>query len=264
MNIFLREIKANFKNLFFWFLGMAFLISAGMAKSTGFTSSNNSGGLTFLDSLPKGLKAFMGVDLFTLGVSIGFYGIVYTYIILIAAVHGGFIGYHLMAKEEGDKTFEFLYTKPIERSSIFRTKLLAGLVNVILLNILTGVTSILACNQFLKANITSDIIKLMVSMLFIQLTFFALGTFLGTVFSQKKTGTIILNGIIIGLFIVGLASDLKASLAWFKYISPFKYFSAAQVMGPGMPAYGIWITGVFVVLMLGFAFYFHKRKDLKV
>ena len=65
----------------------------------------------------------------------------FLYIAVMGAVHAVILGSELISKEERDKTSEFLYAKPVSRPTALTGKLLAGLTNLIVLNLVTLVSS---------------------------------------------------------------------------------------------------------------------------
>ena len=71
----------------------------------------------------------------------GFYGIMFLYMAVMAAVHAVILGAGVIAEEERDKTSEFLYAKPVSRSRALTGKLLAGLTNLVVLNLVTLASS---------------------------------------------------------------------------------------------------------------------------
>src|SRR5664279_2813934 len=134
MSVFFRELKSYRKGLLFWSIGIVFMIAAGMAKYATFKSTGQS--ITdLLASLPQAVQVVFGTTGFDLSKASGFYGVIFIYVALMATVHAVLIGNGIIAKEERDKTSEFLFVKPIARSKIITAKLCAGLLNIVLINI---------------------------------------------------------------------------------------------------------------------------------
>src|SRR5512137_2892016 len=136
MNVFLREMKAHRWGLFFWCIGIVLLVYAGMAKYAAYSAAGQSV-VEVMDQLPKAIKVVFGLSGFDLGTAAGFYGVLFLYLAVMAAVHAVLLGAHLIAKEERDHTSEFLFAKPASRSKVITGKLLAGLVNLIVFNLVT-------------------------------------------------------------------------------------------------------------------------------
>ena len=126
MNIYLRELKAHRLGLLFWCLGIVAMVSAGMAKYAAFAEAGQSLD-AMLAGIPKAVQVVFGFSGFDLAKASGFYGVLFLYVAVMAAVHATLLGANLISKEKRDRTSEFLYAKPISRSRALTGKLLAGL-----------------------------------------------------------------------------------------------------------------------------------------
>ena len=51
----------------------------------------------------------------------GYYGMLFIYLLLMATIHAAMLGATIIAKEERDKTSEFLFVKPVSRSKVITT-----------------------------------------------------------------------------------------------------------------------------------------------
>ena len=60
----------------------------------------------------------------------------------MATIHAAMLGATIIAKEERDKTSEFLFAKPVLRSTIITAKLLAAFVNIVVFNLITFISLI--------------------------------------------------------------------------------------------------------------------------
>jgi len=110
MNIFLRELKAHRWGLLFWSLGMISMVYMGMTKYGAYEASGESV-QEIMDALPKAVGAVFGLTGFDLSTAAGFFGVLFLYIAIIGAVHAVLLGAGLIAKEERDRTSEFIYSQ---------------------------------------------------------------------------------------------------------------------------------------------------------
>src|SRR6059058_2084461 len=140
MNLFLREMRANRKSLLIWSIGVIFMVTAGMSKYGALSGSKQSLG-ELMAQMPKSLQAIMGIGNLDISTAIGYFGILFVYLVLMAVIHALMLGATIIAKEERDKTSEFLLVKPISRQQIITAKLAAALVNVVVFNMITLFTS---------------------------------------------------------------------------------------------------------------------------
>lgn len=262
MNIFIREMKAHKKGLILWIIGMLFMIVASMGK---YVATSNTGGLNaIMDKMPKSMQAIMGTGTFDLAKVSGYYGILFIYIILIATVHGGMIGADIISKEERDKTSEFLLVKPVSRKNIITSKLLAALVNIIILNILTLIVSLITVNKYGNGEeVTKDIIILMIGMLILQVIFMVIGTSIAAILKNSKKATSITTGILLTTFLMSLIIDITSKFQWLKYITPFKYFEAKNLMyGGGFNLVFLILSLLIIGALTTVTYIFYNKRDL--
>jgi ABC-2 type transport system permease protein len=230
MNIFLRELKAHRWGLLFWSLGMMSMVYMGMTKYGAYEASGESV-QEIMDALPKAVGAVFGLTGFDLSTAAGFFGVLFLYIAIIGAVHAVLLGSGLIAKEERDRTSEFLYSKPASRARILTGKLLAGVFNLVVLNVVTLATSLWVVDMFNKdAPFDGDIVLLMVGLFFIQLVFFSIGALLAGSTHRPKAASSRASSIMFVTFLLAFVVNMNEKLDFLRYFTPFKYFDAANLM----------------------------------
>src|SRR3954465_709234 len=126
MNIFLKEMKYYRKSLVFWRMGVFLMGASGMMKYESLSSSGQPMN-EMLAGMPKSLLAVLGIGEFDLSTATGYYGLLFIYLLLMATIHAAMLGATIIAKEERDKTTEFLFVKPVSRTKVITAKLLAAL-----------------------------------------------------------------------------------------------------------------------------------------
>jgi len=265
MNIFFRELKAHWKGLLGWSIAMILLVASGMAKFSALGTGGQNANLVFA-AFPKPVQAILGIQGLNLSTVIGYFGVLYLYIQLTATIHAAMLGAEIISKEERDKTSEFLFPKPVTRLRIITEKILAGLVNIIVLNIVTVASSIVMVAAFANNFLNNDMIIVMMAGLFImQLLFFALGVALAGYFKNPKLPSIVATTILLGTYIIWVVIDLNSKLDFLKYFTPFKYFDASVLINDGRLDFVYVILSLVIIsgLMLSAFLAFNKR-DLKV
>lgn len=265
MNIFLRELKSHRKGLLFWSLGMVALVASGMAKYAVYQNTGQSI-VSIIGQLPKTVQIIFGLTGFDLSTASGFYGVLFLYISLMATVHAILIGTDLIAHEERDKTAEFLFVKPISRANIITYKLLAGLVNLVIFNLVTTVSSVLIVGHFNKgAPVTKDILVLMVGLFFLQLLFFFAGVAIAAANRKPKRSASLATSLLLVTFILSFLINFNARLDWLKYLTPFKYFDAKALIDSGRPdPVYVSISIVAIAALLAVTYQVYDKRDLSV
>ncbi|QVK18648.1 ABC transporter permease subunit [Mycoplasmatota bacterium] len=265
MNIFLIELKAIRKSLIFWCLGMVFMVFAGMSKYKTFDSTGVSINEMMKD-FPKSVTTILGLGNFDLTKASGFYGVLFLYLIIMATIHAVMLGANIIAKEERDKTAEFLFVKPISRTDVITAKLLASLVSIFILNITTLLSSIIIVNSYSnEIGVNGDITILMFGMFILQLIFLFLGTMIAAYSKNPKLAMSISTGILLLTFILSVIIDMTEKINFLKYFTPFKYFEAKNLMGGGnLDIIFVLISFILVGIFIYFTYVFYKKRDLTI
>lgn len=264
MNIFVRELKANRKALIIWSVCMVLLIVSGMGKYTAYSGGGATGDV--FAKMPTTLKALLGFGSLDVTVMSGFFAVIFLYIELTAAIHAVLLGSGIIAKEERDKTTEFLIVKPVSRFTIITQKLFAALFNIVVLNIVTLLTCIPIVASFNKsADITGEIIVFDLSLFIIQLIFLTLGALLAACIRRPKTSGSIGAGILMAGYVISKVTDINDRLNALNILSPFKYFDYAKIAnGGGLNLFIVLLTILLCVVFTVTTYYFYLKRDLNI
>ncbi len=230
MNVFLRELRANWKALFWWSFGMVLMIYAGMAKYTAYVDSGQD--ITaMMNQIPSTLRAALGFGDLDVMKASGFYGMLYLYVLLMVTIHAALLGATIVAKEERDRTSEFLMTRPASRARILTGKLLAAAVNVVVLNLVCLGLSVAVVAQYAHGeDLTSDILLLMGAMLLVQFVFLFLGSAIAAVWKRPKAAASAATTVMLTTYVLSIVVDVNKNLDFLRYLTPFKWFQAAPIM----------------------------------
>jgi ABC-2 type transport system permease protein len=264
MNIFIREMKAHKKSLIIWGICIIFMIISGMGKYTSVYSGASMNEL--VNKMPKGLQVIMGGGALNLSKVSGYYGMLFLYLVLMATIHASMLGADIISKEERDKTFEFLMVKPVSRGKIITSKLLAALLNIVIFNIINFVFSIMLVAPYTKGeSVNGDIAILMVGMFILQLIFLFIGTAIAAISKNPKTATSLSTAILLATFMFSIFIDMNEKLINLKYLTPFKYFEAKNLMyGGGLDPVFVTLSAVIIAILVGVTYVFYKKRDLSL
>ncbi|MHB1418982.1 MAG: ABC transporter permease subunit [Bacillota bacterium] len=264
MHVFLRELKDNRKSLIIWSFCMFLLVASGMGKYTAYSASGANNEL--FNKIPHSLKALLGFGSFDVTTIGGYFALLFLYIEIAAAIHAVMLGSGIIAKEERDKTTEFLITKPVSRTTIITSKLLAALANIIVLNVVSLFSSIILVADYNKgADISGEIVMFMLSMFIVQLIFLSLGAMLAALIRNPKASGSLSVGILLTSFVISKITDLTDRLNFLNLLSPFKYFNYSDmVTGKGLN-FGIVILSLLLVAAFSVStYFFYRKRDLNV
>lgn len=244
---------------------MVLLVVSSMAK-LGTISGSGQNAAEILKAFPKPVMVIFGINGFDLTTAIGYFGVTFLYIALMAAIHASIIGAEVIAEEERDKTVEFLAAKPVSRSGIVSQKLAAGIVNLLILNLATLAASVWSVDYYGKGVIENNLVlTMMIGLALMQLLFFALGAFMAAVTKNPKLPIVEATSVLLATYIIWVIIDLNSSFDILKYATPFKYFDAKMIIDSGHldPVYTA-ISVVLTVIMIFVTYFAYNRRDLKV
>lgn len=265
MNIFLRELKSHRKSLIIWSICVFLMVVSGMAKYAAYSGGGQSIN-ELVANMPKTMRAVLGFQTVDLSKAGGFFAMLYLYLLLMATIHAAMLGATIFAKEERDKTSEFLFVKPVSRNTIITAKLLAALVNIIVFNLVTLISSIVLVAQYNKgASVSGDIAVLMVGMFIIQLLFIVIGSAIAAVKRKPKTAASLATSILLLTYLLSIIVDMSDYADALKYFTPFKYFQAKDIMfGGGLQGGYVILSAVLIIILTLITYIFYKKRDLNV
>jgi ABC-2 type transport system permease protein len=264
MNIFIRELKANFKSLLIWSGIIGLLIVMASAKYSGFAGDPEM--LKMLDSLPPAMLDALSMRGFNLITIAGFYGVMFIYFGMMSAIAAAMWGSGIISKEERDKTVEFSLVLPVSRSRIVTAKALAALVNCIAFVLITWAISLVAVQSYKPDSAFYSFLALeMQAMFVIELIFLALGLLLGCAMKQYKLSGSAAVAIILTTYFMSILSSLDQRVDFLKYFTPFKYFDAAVFMRSGVLSGGyVLLSAALIVVFVTAAYWAYNKRDLYI
>ena len=265
MNVYLRETRAGLKPVLFWCLGILLFIAASMQKYSAFSMDPAS--LNILNQLPQPLQDMFGVGYLDFTKISGFYGMVYPFLTLMAAVHASMLGAVIISREERDGVSEFLYAKPASRLRILTAKCLSALTSTLVFNLAVWAASVAMLGVFGGGeDMGAALARLMAGLFLIQMVFLSLGVASAAVMARPKAAAGIATGAMMSAYLLSIAIDVGGRLGALKALTPFEYFEARRIVGkgeglaPGSVALSLALTA----LLTGVAYARFGRRDLKL
>jgi ABC-2 type transport system permease protein len=184
----------------------------------------------------------------------------------MVGIYAAILGSNIISKEERDKTAEFIYVKPISRSYIITSKLVAAFVNILIFNIITLISSITIVSYFGKGeDINNDIFKLIIGLFLLQLIFLSMGTAISAINKKPRSSISISTGILLAMFILSIVIDINDKLNYLRFYTPFKYFQAKDLMYGGQFEWPLLILSfALIVTFFIITYLFYNKKDLTI
>ena len=264
MNIFLRELKANFRSLLIWAAIVVLFVVLGVSKFSAYY--NNPDMLKLINDLPQAVRDVLNTQSFNMTTVSGFFGIMFTYYALLLGIAAAMWGSDIVSKEERDKTVEFALTMPVTRARLITGKALAALVNcVLLLGITWGASLISSASYQPDAAFFKFLALCMLALFFLQLIFLAAGILLGCAMKRYKLAVSTAVFVLLGTYFLSIVITLNKNLDFLRFLSPFQYFDAAALLHTSS------FDGIFIILSLVIvaacmagAYLTYSRRDLYI
>ncbi|XFA98570.1 ABC transporter permease subunit [Candidatus Izemoplasma sp. B36] len=260
MNIILHELKSNLKGFIIWAvsLGLLFWVASFeyefMANSQEIAAAMES-----FDFLFEALAGTM-VDITT---PEGYLSLVSIYIYLPLAIYSGLLGSNIIAKEERDKTAEYLFTLPVKREKVILNKLVVALFYTVIINVVLLTITYFAFGQLgTSSSYNAFVFNMALGVLLTQLIFMGLGMAVSAILEQYKKAGSITIGILMGTFMLSILIGLTDKIDFMKYFTPFKYFSVDLMLEGDFKLIFIIIAFVLIIGSISSVFYFYKKRDL--
>ena len=243
---------------------MFLLVLSGMAKYTAYSSGGQNAAI--FNDMPYSVKALLGMGSFDVTTMAGYFAMLFLYIELAVAIHAALLGAGIIAKEERDKTTEFLMIKPVSRKKVVTSKLLAAFVNVAVVNLVTLAACVMMVTKYNKgSDITSEVLIFMLSMFIVQLIFLSLGAALAAFMRNPKVSGSLTMGLLLISFIISKVTDLTDKINVLNVLSPFKYFSYADLVGgKGLDIVIVILSLILVAALAASTYIFYPKRDLTV
>jgi ABC-2 type transport system permease protein len=264
MNVFVRELKANLNSLLIWGIIVILFVMVAISKFSAY--EGNPEMLAILNDMPPALLSAMNMRAFNLTTISGFFGVMFTYFALILSIAAVMWGSDVISKEERDKTIEFSLTLPVTRSRLVTAKAVAVLVNCIGLLLITWGASVVSAARYQPDSEFYSFLGLCMLALFImQLTFLAIGIFLGCAMKQYRRVSSVAVSLLLGTYFLSIISGLNRNLEFLKYLSPFKYFDAGVLLREARLDWAFVSLSLAIILasMVG-AYITYARRDLYI
>ena len=264
--IFKREISRNLKSLIIWSLVLGGLVLLMLSIYPQFSiKSQNMKEL--LSAYPEALKKAFSMDKLDMGTVLGFYGIeIYVITTLFGSIFAALLASSIMAKEENEKTVEFLLSKPVTRTEIVTEKLLAMSTNILVLNIITAIISILGFQFASNEQVSMKTFSLLViAIIMLHFTFATVSFFMSTIIKKNRNILSVSLGLVFVCYFFGIISGVSDKFENLKYLSPFKYVDAGDILKNNAiePLY-IFIMLAIMIISITLTYAVYRRKDIAV
>ena len=260
MTVFFHELKRGKVSLLIWSCAIAFMLGICVLIYPEMKTQMSDISEMFAD-MGSFSDAF-GMDKINFGTFIGYFGVECGNVLgLGGALFASILGISALAKEEKEHTAEFLLTHPVSREKVLAEKLLAVFSQIIILNLVSAIVTVLSVLAVGESVDTKVMLLLFLAYFMMQIEISAV-TF-GISAFLKGNGLGIGLGITVLMYFLNIMANLTENAKFLKYITPFGYTEGADIISNSAIEVKYLAAGlVFTVTGLVAAFLKYRKKDI--
>lgn len=220
--MFSREMKINLKSFIIWLSILLVLFLVVFLIYPSIVSNQN---MDMLDKMmqmfPEELLTAFNMDISTIDSAYGWLKSEgFVLILLITGCYSAILGSNILLKEESDKTIEYLNSLPVTRNKIVFSKMLSGLIYIVLMVLCVGIFNFIGLTLSGNFNVKQYLL-LSITPLFSSFVIYFLCLYISTFTHKTKKMIGISLGIVFLSYILQTLSNLSSNIEFLKYFSAF-------------------------------------------
>jgi len=262
-NVFRQEFKMHLRSVITWSVAVAALtfvfvsLFSSFAKDAALLNE-------MMAKFPKELLTAFGMDGVDLSTLLGYFSLAFLFAQICLAIQAANYGFSLVSVEEREWTADFLLAKPVGRTQILTSKLLAALSGLIITDIAVWISTVLFINLF-KGDATYEaksLLLLLLSIVPFQLFFLAVGLVVSLLVKRIRSVTPYAMALGFGMYVLSVFGDMLGESVLEK-ITPFKHFDPNYIIQHA--AYDlplVLVSVTVIVLSLVGSYVLYSRRDI--
>lgn len=262
-NIFRHEFKMHLRSVITWSVAVAALIFVYVSLFSSFAEQAELLN-EMMANFPKELLTAFGLTGVDLSTVLGYYGFVFLFVQVCLAIQAANYGFSLVSVEEREWTADFLLAKPVRRTQILTSKLLAALCGLIITNAVVWISSFGFINLFKgdRTYQTKPLLLLLLSLVVFQLFFLGVGLVISLLVKRVRSVTPYSMALGFGMYVLSVFGDLLGESVLEK-ITPFKHFNPHYIIQHEAYDWPLVLVSVAVILIsLVGSYVLYVRRDI--
>lgn len=241
-----KELRLTRRPLLIW-LGLILMLG-------GFTYFEY---LSMKDSLPElseMMNAFPKILMVMFGIgerldsALGWYGCIYYWVAILTYSYAVYLGVSCVGRETARGTAEYLFTKPVTRGQIVMAKTAAGVLNLFVLSLFSGVIDYVSLVLPLGGlEQKGAVITTTIGMFLTAVVLFTLALLVSGLAGNYKGAVRLGAGLLLGFYGVYIMAGYLELPALY-YLTPLKYFDVYMVAREGFRVVFLLLAAVVVVI----------------
>ncbi len=264
MNIYKHEFKMKINSILTWSLAIGILIFIFLSI---FSSIAVDAKLLneAMASFPEEFLIAFGMTDIDMSTILGFFGLIFLFIQICLAIQAANYGFSLVSVEETDLTADFLLAKPVGRTRIMTSKLLAAITGLTITNLIVWISSFVFLRMYSDGGQfeTKPVLVLLLSIAVFQLFFLTVGMLISLLVKRVRSVTPYSMALVFGLYVLnafgGMIGEDKLEI-----LSPFKHFEPNYILKHA--AYDLplaWISVAAIVISVLGSYVLYSRRNIR-
>lgn len=262
--MFKREMKINLKSFIIWTSILIILFLVVFLVYPYIMSNENRELMDeMLKMFPEEMIKAFNMDISSIDTAFGWLKTEgFTFVLLITGIYSGILGSSILLKEESEKTIEYLNSVPVTRNKIVLSKILCGMLYIILMIFAVGIFNfigLMLSGEFdLKAYL-----GLSITPIFSSITIFAITLFISTFMHKTKKTIGIGLGLVFVSYFLKIISEMGESVETLKYISVFTLADIRNVIANvAINPVMIILSFIITIIFISLSFIRYRKKEL--
>lgn len=260
MTVFAHELRRSRLEMIIWTAVIGFMLAVTIVIYPQMASQMNEVSKTFSEM--GAFSSAFGMDKLNFGEFTDYFCVECGNVLgLGGAVFAALAGAAALAKEERDRTSEFLFTHPVSRRSVLFSKLAALGTKILILNAGVAVLCALSMLAIGEKGDVKTLLLVFFSYVILQLEIGAISFLASAVLSRGSVAAGI--GIAFGFYFLNIISNITEKAEFLKYVTPFAFADGAKIKETGSPVWEYIAVGAAIsTLCVVLAFAIYRKKDL--
>ena len=261
MTLIKHELRQGWKSLAIWTLSIGFFIVICVMMYP-----EMEGEMEEVSEMFSSMGAFtaaFGMDKLNFGTLIGFYAIECGNILAIGgAFFAAILGITALAKEEKERTAEFLLSHPVSRNKVITEKLIAVFLQIVIMNVLVYLMSIASIAGIGEEILWEELGLLHLAYFLVQIILAGICFGISAFIRGNGIGAGI--GLATVMYFINIVANITESAKNLKYLTPFGFAEGADIItNVNLEWKMVAINIVFAIIGVGAAYWKYNKKDVR-
>lgn len=259
----IQELKMRRKGIIIWSISMVILVIVSMVKGDAFIADPAAGAA--FETMPAIIKSIFGFTPIDISTPFGYFAVLFIYITIALAIHGVLTAVNIFANEDIDHTYEYLLTKPVNRSKVFLSKFVTSMIIIIIVNLATMGASIFTLRNYYSdyPDLLQQVIMLSLHIFLIVIICISISYLLMALLKKPRLTVSMSMAVILVFYMLNVIASIFPDNEVLYYLTPFQFLGPEDIYNATIfyPAY-IFIAVLFVVSVIIHYIYFKTREIL--